>query len=112
MYLIEVVFVQLTSIILKGVAKAIEHCIRTQVKFTVATAIYALEMTASANPSALDFAVHLGCMANPPGVIMVHFQHSGRFPHSVTNTGLVIIRAIHKKKEKICGHCGSNTGLL
>jgi hypothetical protein len=35
MYLIEVVFVQLTSIILKGVAKAIEHCTRTQVKFTV-----------------------------------------------------------------------------
>jgi hypothetical protein len=93
MYLIEVVFVQLTSIILKGVAKAIEHCTRTQVKFTVATAIYALEMTASAKarPSALDFAVHLGCMANPLGVIMVHFQHSGRFPHSVTNTGLVII---------------------
>ena len=34
--------------ILKGVAEAIGHCTWTQVKFTVTTAIYDLEMAASA----------------------------------------------------------------
>jgi hypothetical protein len=33
---------------LKGVAEAIEHCTWTQVLFSVVTAIYALEMAASA----------------------------------------------------------------
>jgi hypothetical protein len=36
-------------VLLKGVAEAIEHCTQTQVKFTVVTAIYALEMAASSN---------------------------------------------------------------
>jgi hypothetical protein len=37
--------------VLKGVAEAIEHCTQTQVEITVTTAIYALEMTASAKAS-------------------------------------------------------------
>jgi len=66
-------------VLLKGVAEAIEHCTQTQVKFTVVTAIYALEMAASVE-ARLTFRIGL-CRTSrmygktPPAVIMVHFQH-------------------------------------
>jgi hypothetical protein len=44
--------------LLKGVAEAIEHCTWTQVWFTVVTAIYALEMAASAK-ARLTFRIRL-----------------------------------------------------
>ena len=44
--------------LLKGVAEAIEHCTQTQVKLTVVTAIYALEMAASAK-AGLTFRIGL-----------------------------------------------------
>ena len=58
-----------TNIILKGVPEAIEHRAWTQV---VHGGNGHLRLRDGC--SALDFAVHSRCTANPPGVIMVHFQ--------------------------------------